>query len=175
MAVPIARLVGQPAELYVHARCARDERPLLPHIARVRAESSRLAATPCERPDRGCSIGRQDGEPGPAPSDSGSPVSSAPPRGQLGARLIQVHLERLDNTGALAAAETEVAVAGTEPLDLVAIPGSRFHDVSLIEGHLSPRVSPKNRTPHSPRQGCPARPDPWILMSPRFTYSVLTG
>jgi hypothetical protein len=33
-----------------------------------------------------------------APSDSGSPSSSSP-LGQLGARLIQVHLERLDNAG----------------------------------------------------------------------------
>jgi hypothetical protein len=70
-----------------------------------------------------------------APSDSGSPSSSSPP-GRLGARLIQVHLERLDNTGALAAAEIEVTAAGTEPLDLVAIPGRRFRSVSLIEGHL---------------------------------------
>ena len=30
MAVPIARLAGQPSELYVYARCARDEHPLLP-------------------------------------------------------------------------------------------------------------------------------------------------
>jgi hypothetical protein len=111
-----------------------------------------------------------------ARSGSGSPSSSSPP-GQLGARLIQVHLERLDNTGALAAAEIEVTVAGTEPLDLVAIPGRRFRSVSLVEGHLRTQGS-RRRTgprPRSPRQGCPAGPDFWILMTPRFTHDVLSA
>jgi hypothetical protein len=47
-----------------------------------------------------------------------------------------------------------VTVAGTEPLDLVANPGSRFHSVSLIEGHLK-------------TQGLAEEPDPGRMVPGR--------
>lgn len=108
----------------------------MPHLARVRAESSCLelrhaGAQAVDVPIGGARKVSQFQ----APSDSGSPGSSSPP-GRLGACLIRVHLERRDDTGALAAAEIEVTVAGTGPLDLVAVPGRRFHRVPLIDGHL---------------------------------------
>jgi hypothetical protein len=93
-----------------------------------------------------------------APPDSGSP-SSSPPRGQLGARLIQVHLERLDNTGALAAVEIEVMVAGTEPLDLVAFLAAGSTVFPSSKATLRPRVSPKNRTAAAWSPGRDALPD----------------
>jgi hypothetical protein len=114
-----------------------NRRTHMPHIERVRPESSCLPATPCGRPGCGCSVGRPEGE---ARSRCRlTPARRVARRRRRPARprpIQVVHLEQRD--GAVAVAAVELEVAGS------------FQAQGLAEEPGRPR---------SPRRGRPARPD----------------